>query len=166
MFKRKKDGGFTLIELMIVISVIGILAVVLVPKMSGVKTSAKVTGVQTNVKSVQAYVTANISNWANSSKTEVQIKDLLLENFSGDNAIKNPLSTKDNMSFKFDSGAITSSPAPDEDDALQIRDDVASTPPKGGVIVKINSNYAVTGIDVIGFDDQGKEVAGGGTVKY
>ncbi|HVJ50701.1 type II secretion system protein, partial [Desulfitobacterium sp.] len=32
MVKRRKDSGFTLIELMIVIAVIGILAVVLVPK--------------------------------------------------------------------------------------------------------------------------------------
>ncbi|ACL21574.1 conserved hypothetical protein [Desulfitobacterium hafniense DCB-2] len=77
MFKRRKDGGFTLIELMIVIAVIGILAVVLVPKMSGVKDSAKAAGVVTNAKSVEAYVAANIDRWSRASDQDgTAISDL------------------------------------------------------------------------------------------
>jgi len=64
LMNRKKDGGFTLIELMIVIAVIGILAVVLVPRMTSARDSAKNAGVTTNAKSIEAYVVANIDRWA------------------------------------------------------------------------------------------------------
>lgn len=74
MVKRRKDSGFTLIELMIVIAVIGILAVVLVPKVGGVKTSAKSAGVDTNIRAVQAYVESRISYWSTLTDTST-IKD-------------------------------------------------------------------------------------------
>ncbi|BAE84202.1 hypothetical protein AT727_10435 [Desulfitobacterium hafniense] len=90
MFKRRKDGGFTLIELMIVIAVIGILAVVLVPKMAGVKDSAKYAGVTTNVKSVEAYVVANIDRWVKTQKTVSEVNGLISGQFSGNNALANP----------------------------------------------------------------------------
>ena len=95
MFKRKKDGGFTLIELMIVIAVIGILAVVLVPQMSNVKTSAKSTGVTTNAKSVEMFVVANIDKWVEQGVADptskitdqfgAQKKDELKNPFTGAN---------------------------------------------------------------------------------
>lgn len=67
MIKRKKDGGFTLIELMIVIAVIGILAVVLVPKVGTIKTQAKSAGIDTNIRMVQGYVQSRITSWNNSA---------------------------------------------------------------------------------------------------
>lgn len=67
MMKRKKDGGFTLIELMIVIAVIGILAIVLVPKVGSVKTQAKTAGIDTNIRLVQGFVQANITSWSNAT---------------------------------------------------------------------------------------------------
>lgn len=91
--RKRKDDGFTLIELMIVIAVIGILAVVLIPKIGNVKTLAKATGVQTNFQSVSAAVqsitdltasNANLSNGSNSVYTE------LTTYFSGTNAMTNP----------------------------------------------------------------------------
>lgn len=69
--RRNKDDGFTLVELMIVIAVIGILAVVLVPRLGGVKDSAKEAGVITNAKSVEAYVIANFDRWVSNNQTEV-----------------------------------------------------------------------------------------------
>ena len=64
MIKRRKDEGFTLIELMIVIAVIGILAVVLVPRVGGIKTAAKSAGIDTNIRAVQAFVQSRVSYWS------------------------------------------------------------------------------------------------------
>lgn len=96
MMRRKKESGFTLIELMIVIAVIGILAVVLVPKMGNVKTSAKLTGVETNYRSVtNAVQSLNLQSSSLDTTTELLNKLLDTTNgiFSGDNALKNPVST-------------------------------------------------------------------------
>lgn len=62
MMRRKKESGFTLIELMIVIAVIGILAVVLIPKVGTIKTQAKASGIDTNLRTVQGYVQSVVTN--------------------------------------------------------------------------------------------------------
>lgn len=82
MINRKKDSGFTLIELMIVIAVIGILAVVLVPKVGTVKTQAKSAGVDTNMWAVQGYVQSKINRWANEGKTAAQVATDITAAFS------------------------------------------------------------------------------------
>ncbi|WP_206812691.1 type II secretion system protein [Paradesulfitobacterium ferrireducens] len=92
MMRRKKESGFTLIELMIVIAVIGILAVVLVPKMGNIKTSAKLTGVQTNYRSVTNAV-QSLNLQLSTLDTTTELNNKLSGIFSGDNALNNPLST-------------------------------------------------------------------------
>lgn len=95
MIKRRKDAGFTLIELMIVIAVIGILAVVLVPKVGSIKTQAKVAGIDTNIRTVQGYIQSKITSWNAAGldadviipQIEADITDLVNPLDSGEDAI-------------------------------------------------------------------------------
>jgi type IV pilus assembly protein PilA len=91
MIEKRKDSGFTLVELMIVIAVIGILAVVIVPKVGMVRTQAKLSGIDVNMRMVQAYVQSTISN---QTKTDQFCKDLAAAfpvGATGDDALINPL---------------------------------------------------------------------------
>jgi type IV pilus assembly protein PilA len=75
MMRRRKDSGFTLIELMIVIAVIGILAIVLVPRVGTVKSQAKETGLDANIRVVQGYCESKIDKWSldpNTTATTIQ----------------------------------------------------------------------------------------------
>ncbi|MDD4587179.1 MAG: prepilin-type N-terminal cleavage/methylation domain-containing protein [Heliobacteriaceae bacterium] len=49
----KPEKGFTLIELMVVVAIIGVLFVVLVPKLSSTQDAAKAAGVKTDMRSVE-----------------------------------------------------------------------------------------------------------------
>ena len=62
----KNKKGFTIIEIMVVIALIGILATVLVPKFVGVKDKAKDMGMLANAKMVEAFVASEIDNWKKS----------------------------------------------------------------------------------------------------
>lgn len=59
----KNKKGFTLVELMMVIAVIGILAIVLIPKMGGVKNDAKTAGVDANMRVVKSSAIAIIDKY-------------------------------------------------------------------------------------------------------
>jgi len=89
--KKRKDSGFTLIELMIVIAVIGILAIVLVPKVGTVKSQAKETGLDVNVRQVQGYVESKINKWVSKGSTPTTIRTDITTAFTGSNkALSNP----------------------------------------------------------------------------
>jgi len=60
----RKEAGFTLIEFMIVLAVIGILAAVLMPIIGGSKTAAKNAGIDANIRRVQALAHGRITIWS------------------------------------------------------------------------------------------------------
>lgn len=87
--KRFKKKGFTLIELMIVLAIIAILAIVLIPKAGILKSSAKDTGVTTNVNTVRAFVETKAAN--DNYLDATAMYDQIKTKFTGDNVIVNPL---------------------------------------------------------------------------
>lgn len=63
MLKNKKKKGFTLIEMVAVVAIIGILAAILVPKITGYLNEAKKTAVIDQARKVaQAYESAKMKN--------------------------------------------------------------------------------------------------------
>ena len=93
---KRKDEGFTLIELMIVIAVIGILAIVIVPKVGTIKAQAKSVGIDTNMRIVEGYIQSRITSWVDSGISASVVAKNIHDQFSGiaikdsSNAIKNP----------------------------------------------------------------------------
>ena len=54
--KRKKNSGFTLVEIVLVIVIIGILAAIVVPKFAGQTDSAKIAKTRANLQSIRSAV--------------------------------------------------------------------------------------------------------------
>lgn len=73
----KRIKGFTLIELMIVIAIIGILAVVLIPKISGMRTEVKLEGVLTNLRVAEGIASKLIQDYdANATDLGTELNTL------------------------------------------------------------------------------------------
>jgi len=145
MIKRRKDEGFTLIELMIVIAVIGILAVVLVPRVGSIKTAAKSAGIDTNSRLVQAYVQSRISAWASDPTTFDQgaiAADIKAGLTSADQA-KNPFTGGTDIKDKINSDTLAVT------DAIQIIDATDTPTGEGAIAVLIPTSPSATSSIII-----------------
>ncbi|HYF82815.1 MAG TPA: type II secretion system protein [Clostridia bacterium] len=95
----KNKKGFTIIEIMVVIALIGILAAVLVPQFGGVKDKARDAGVLTNAKMVEVYVASIIDDFTKTTAidgTDPGTGDMIakINTYFGDagSPLKNPYS--------------------------------------------------------------------------
>lgn len=138
MIKRKKDGGFTLIELMIVIAVIGILAVVLAPKFGEVRDDAKTAGLETNLHSVQLYIETNIEKWKSDAlfDAENEVAAYLVTN----------LVTTENMANPYgNTGVVLAGPVPGS----------GFDPVKGAIYVDVEGSGSTYKITLTGINNKG-----------
>lgn len=173
--RRKK--GFTLIEIMIVIAIIGLLSMILIPKVGAIKLQSKNKSVSTNVLLVRTYlenrsgkdgISYQVS--VNAKKTQEQALTTILSNvgtdmtskFSGSNALTNPFSN--NSSVVYSQGNVTSSATSSASsvlvyyciDALPADNNTVSNStvlPKGAgfignvVVVVYSTGYVLYGLD-------------------
>ncbi|MFT8315607.1 MAG: prepilin-type N-terminal cleavage/methylation domain-containing protein [Clostridium sp.] len=153
--KRFKKKGFTLIELMIVLAIIAILAIVLIPKAGILKTSAKDTGVTTNVNTVRAFVETKAAD--NSYLSDSEMLTQITTKFAGDNNIINPLTkvgtintntgydiTNTNVSYAIVVSNKTASAAPTTQDITS----TTQSNSEGTVFVYVyNNGYVVFGVN-------------------
>ena len=90
----KNNKGFTLIELMIAIAIIGILALVLIPKVGGMKSQAKLAGMDTNLRISMSVIEGMITDYEATAAGAAQLETDIaarLDTNSTDKDIKNPI---------------------------------------------------------------------------
>lgn len=86
---RKAQGGFTLVELLIVIVVIAILAAIVINTFAGVQSKARNTERQTDIKSIASQLEVYYTNTGNYPLGFANITSTVLVGLSPD-ALKNP----------------------------------------------------------------------------
>lgn len=164
----KKNKGFTLVELMIVVAVIGILAAVLIPSALNMKKNAKVSGVDTNIRSIQATVESMIDGYSDKTAFATALDTKL------GTSIKNPINSSTDVT------AITEIPATDTNASVFIynpgsalvdkaaADAVFSTTetddlfmPGAVVVVPWGTGTAISGVTMYGIDADGNAITSG-----
>jgi type IV pilus assembly protein PilA len=163
MMRRRKDSGFTLIELMIVIAVIGILAIVLIPKIGTVKAQAKETGLDTNIRVIQGYVESKIDKWVQNGTANSDVAQDIKLAFSDDRSLSNPFTSRT-------APAVLEAAASGDDPVIISQDwDPESDPAdpedfQGTVVVSIIGGGAagtpIDGVKIYAYDDRGVIIFG------
>jgi len=165
--KRRKDSGFTLIELMIVIAVIGILAIVLVPRVGTVKTQAKEAGLDTNVRLVQGYVESKINKWVSSDIDQSVVVNDIEKAFTFTDSTKKLVNPITNLSPDPDTLADTAITGKlplvvlsDHDASLAAGTQIAGA--EGSVIVAVTAtatNAVITEVTIYAYGTDGNQLS-------
>jgi type II secretion system protein G len=74
MMKRKKDKGFTLVELMVVVVILGILVAIAVPALNNTVDRSRVTACQSNERTISG---AAAQFWHNNDRYPDDINELI-----------------------------------------------------------------------------------------
>ena len=148
MIRLRREEGYTLIELMLVIAIVGVLGVSTFPKMEQVRTSAKLIGVQSNYRSV----IATIYGLQKTDDVAAKLTALFGNSVSPKvEDMTNPITNK--------MGVATAVDYADEPAAVYVLNKSVTTVPSGVeqssyigavVIVQANNSIAVYGCDEVG----------------
>ena len=77
MKKLKNKKGFTLVELVVVMVILGILAVILIPKMSGVQDGARTSACRANLRTLDSMTAVWLSEDVSRTADKVTVADLV-----------------------------------------------------------------------------------------
>lgn len=79
ILKKKRKNGFTLIELIVVISILGILAAIAVPRFSDITTDAQTTADEASARTMLSAITMAEAKYSTSTPTVDEINEFLNE---------------------------------------------------------------------------------------